>query len=263
MTEMVISIGVGWAILAVFMAALWCVHLALRNAAVVDAGWAAGLPILAVLFAWRSPAGGAAPWLLAAMVTLWGGRLAGFLLIARVVGHPEEGRYQELRRRWRTHLGAKFFVFFQAQALLDLVLSLPFLLIDRAGGPISSLQWTAAALWAVAFVGELTADAQLDRFKSDASNRGRLCDVGLWRYSRHPNYFFEWLIWVAYALFALNAPWGALGVLSPLLILLFLFRVTGIPETEAQALRSRGEAYRRYQQTTSVFVPWFPKAPRP
>jgi steroid 5-alpha reductase family enzyme len=81
----------------------------------------------------------------------------------------------------------------------------------------------------------------------------------LWRYSRHPNYFFEWLIWMAFAMFALGSTGGFWGLLSPALILYFVLRVTGIPATEAQALRTRGEEYRRYQQTTSAFVPWFPK----
>ena len=92
-----------------------------------------------------------------------------------------------------------------------------------------------------------------------ASNKGHTCQVGLWRYSRHPNYFFEWLIWMAFALFALASRGGYWGLISPALILYFVSRVTGIPATEAQAIRSRGEEYRRYQQTTSAFVPWFPK----
>jgi steroid 5-alpha reductase family enzyme len=87
--------------------------------------------------------------------------------------------------------------------------------------------------------------------------------VGLWRYSRHPNYFFEWLIWVAFALFALGSPAGLWGLFSPALILYFVLRVTGIPATEAQAIRTRGEEYRRYQQTTSAFVPWFPRTHQP
>jgi steroid 5-alpha reductase family enzyme len=83
--------------------------------------------------------------------------------------------------------------------------------------------------------------------------------VGLWNYSRHPNYFFEWLIWIAWLVFALGSPHGWIAFICPVLMLYFLFRVTGIPATEAQALRSRGEDYRRYQQTTSAFVPWFKK----
>ena len=82
---------------------------------------------------------------------------------------------------------------------------------------------------------------------------------GLWRYSRHPNYFFQWLTWVAYALMALAAPWGWIGLLAPLLILYLIVFVTGIPPSEEQALKSRGDDYRRYQRETSAFVPWFPR----
>jgi steroid 5-alpha reductase family enzyme len=110
-------------------------------------------------------------------------------------------------------------------------------------------------VFVVALVGEWVADRQLAAFKADPNNRGRVCRAGLWRYSRHPNYFFEWLVWVAYFVFALPSPWGWLSALSPLLMLFFLFRITGIPATEEQSLRSRGAEYREYQRTTSVFFP--------
>jgi len=193
------------------------------------------------------------------MVTIWGFRLSAYLLRARVIGHDEEGRYVELRRSWKTHLPEKFFVFFQAQALLDLVLALPFLIVARHGGSPGAIEGIAVALWAVALVGESLADRQLDRFKRDPGNRGSVCAAGLWRYSRHPNCFFEWLVWLAYALYASGSPLGGLAWISPALILFFLLRVTGIPATEAQAVRSRGDAYRAYQRRTSVFVPWFPR----
>lgn len=252
------TVALGWGIVAAMMAVLWVVHFPLKTAAIVDVGWAVGLPILAGWYAWSLDAG-LRGWILAGMVTVWGGRLAVHLLVDRVIGQPEEGRYRELRARWRTHLGAKFFVFFEAQALLDVVLSVPFLLAARAGGSPGVMGWCALGLWGLAMGGEALADAELARFKRDPSNRGRVCDVGLWRYSRHPNYFFEWLVWVAYALYATTAPHGWVGWISPALMLFFLFRVTGIPETEAQAVRSRGEAYRRYQRTTSAFVPWAPR----
>ena len=152
-----------------------------------------------------------------------------------------------------------FFWFFQAQALAAVVFSTPALIAAVNREPrIASLEIVALLLWAVALTGEALADRQLERFKARASSRGRTCREGLWRYSRHPNYFFEWLIWVAYALFALASPGGALALTAPALMLYLLFRVTGIPATEAQAIRSKGDDYRRYQATTSVFVPWFP-----
>ena len=98
------------------------------------------------------------------------------------------------------------------------------------------------------------------RFRADPANRGRFISTGVWEWSRHPNYFFEWLVWVGYAVFALGSPWGWLGLIAPALMLHFLLNVTGIPMTEELSLKSKGDAYREYQRTTSAFVPWFPKS---
>jgi steroid 5-alpha reductase family enzyme len=253
----------GWLVAATVMALLWLIHLPMRNAAIVDFGWAFLLPTLAIFYSTIAPGYPPRRWLLAAMAAVWGYRLAFYLLFTRIIGHPEEGRYVDLRQSWKTNLPLKFLIFFQAQALLDVLLSLPFAL--AALDSYATLRWNefaAAALWAAAFAGEAASDAQLHAFKSNPANKGKTCNAGLWRLSRHPNYFFEWLIWVAYALYAIFAPWGWLALLCPALMLFFLFRVTGIPATEAQALRSRGDEYRRYQQTTSAFVPWFPKKSR-
>ena len=100
---------------------------------------------------------------------------------------------------------------------------------------------------------------QLQGFKKDPANRGKTCRAGLWSYSRHPNYFFEWLIWVSFFIFASASPYGWISIVCPVLIFYFLFKVSGIPATEAQALRTKGDDYRDYQRTTSAFFPWFPK----
>lgn len=249
--------------LAVLMLVLWLIHLPLRNAALVDFGWAAGLAFLSIGYAFFGGGWWVRSVMIGTMGGVWGLRLAFYLLWNRVIGQPEEGRYRELRQRWKTNLAARFLVFFEIQALLDVVLSIPFLLAARNPEPrLSALEWVGAGLWMVALAGEIAADAQLAAFKARPESKGHTCAEGLWRYSRHPNYFFEWLIWVSFALFALSAPYGYLGLISPALILYFLLRVTGIPATEEQALRSRGEEYRRYQQTTSAFIPWFPRQPR-
>ena len=112
---------------------------------------------------------------------------------------------------------------------------------------------------AIGIVGEAIADAQLARWRRDVGNRGRVCDVGLWSWSRHPNYFFEIVVWVGHALYALAFPWGGLALLAPALLLASIFKVTGIPATEAQALRTKGDAYRTYQARTSAFIPWPPR----
>jgi steroid 5-alpha reductase family enzyme len=260
---MITLLGLGAAIVCGLMFVLWLIHLPMRNAAIVDAGWAGGLAILGIFYAVSS----GTPWphraLIGVMAGVWGIRLGLYLLLTRVIGHPEEGRYQELRRKWVTNLPFKFLLFFESQAILDVILSVPFLLAVQNTSPeLSPLEFAGAAIWFIAVIGEIASDAQLSSFKRNPANRGRTCNVGLWRYSRHPNYFFEWLVWMAFATVALAAPYGYLGLISPALILYFLLRVTGIPATEAQSLRSRGDEYRRYQQTTSAFVPWFPKEVR-
>ena len=114
-------------------------------------------------------------------------------------------------------------------------------------------------MWVIALIGESLADKQLERFKADKSNAGKVCTEGLWKYSRHTNYFFEWMMWVGLFTYSTASPFGWLAVISPVLMFYFLWHVTGIAATEEQSLRSKGEAYRQYQQTTSAFFPWFPK----
>ena len=257
-------IFVGAALVASLMFVLWLIHLRSGNAAIVDAGWAGGLAMLGVLYALFGDGYEGRRRLMGAMSAIWGVRLAIFLLVTRIIGHPEEGRYQELRRKWITNLPLKFLAFFQFQALTCVLLAIPFWLsaTNRSEG-ITALEWSAVVLWIAAMLGEAIADGQLNRFKGNPANKGRTCQIGLWHYSRHPNYFFEWLIWLSYAVFAFGAPNGYIGMLSPALILYFILRVTGIPATEEQALRSRGDEYRRYQQSTSAFIPWFPKRTAP
>ncbi len=203
--------------------------------------------------------------IIAAMFTAHGLRL-GWHLSKRIIGEPEEGRYQQLRKDWggsarnEHSLNLKFLGFFQFQAVLNAFLTLPLLIAsfnDTQG--IHPLEIAGLALFIVALIGESTADAQLAAFKSNPANKGGVCEVGLWRYSRHPNYFFEWLIWISYAVFALASPHGWIALAMPVLMLHFLINVTGLKATEGQALRSKGERYRLYQARTSSFVPWFPK----
>ncbi len=250
----------GWALVALLMLILWFIQRRTINAAIVDFGWAFSLVLLAALYAVQ---GGGFLWrdfLITGMAAAWGLRLSFYLLFNRVIGHSEEGRYQQLRADWAPAVQRNFFFFFQGQGLLNILLALPFLLAALNPQPgLSLLEYAAFGLWLLAFLGEVVADAQLARFKSNPAHRGMVCAVGLWRFSRHPNYFFEWLIWVSYALFALASPYGYLGLIAPALILFTLLKITGIPATEVQALRSKGEAYRHYQQSTSVFIPWFPR----
>lgn len=231
------------------------------NYGFVDVVWSYAFAPLAWFYALAGSGWGPRRVAVAAMVTLWSLRLGTHLARRVAAHHPtEDGRYVQLRHDWAGNFGPKMAGFFQLQAASVVMLGVPFLLPALS----ESTQWSGwefagIGLWLLALSGEALADAQLAAFKRDPANKGRVCDVGLWRHSRHPNYFFEWLVWVAYFVFALGSPWGGLAIIGPATILFLLLRVTGIPLTEEQAVRSKGEAYRRYQARTSAFVPWFTK----
>jgi steroid 5-alpha reductase family enzyme len=150
--------------------------------------------------------------------------------------------------------------FYLLQATWVVLFAVPQYVAMHNARPFGILDMTAIAIFAVSVIGESIADRQLARFRGDSANRGEVCQVGLWRYSRHPNYFFEWLHWFAYPLLAIGlGPAAYVALLGPALMLVFLLKITGVPPTELRALQSRGERYREYQRTTSAFFPWFPK----
>jgi steroid 5-alpha reductase family enzyme len=252
---------IGWAAVALMMLGLWIYATARANATIVDAGWGYGLGLIGSLDAVLGDGDPSHRLVIGLLAGLTGLKIGTYVLVDRVIAADgEDGRYQTLRAKRPEAANRFFFVFFQAQGLLDVALSVPFLTV--ALNPSSGLEppeTVGIGIWAAATLGETVADRQLVVFRRDPANRGKVMNRGLWRYSRHPNYFFQILTWVAFALMATAAPWGWLGWLSPVLITASILFVTGIPPTEAQALKSRGEAYREYQRRTSPLIPWFPR----
>jgi steroid 5-alpha reductase family enzyme len=255
--------GTGWIASAAVMAALWAWQRRIKNAAIGDAGWTALVAGLAVFYAAQTNGMQGRRLAIASMMGSWGARLTVHLLYDRVFGRAEDGRFAELRRSRGDRADVWFFWFFQVQALAAVFFAMPALLATlNTSESFSPLEYAAAGLWVIAFAGESTADRQLLHFKMDPDNAGRTCRTGLWRYSRHPNYFFEWITWVAFGLFAAASPWGWIALACPIVMLYLLLRVTGVPPSEAQALSSCGDEYREYQRTTSTFVPWVSAQPR-
>ncbi len=249
------------AALCIAFALLYFLARRLDNYGIVDVAWSYAFAALATFYALAGPGWPVRRALVAALAVVWSLRLGTHLAI-RVIGHHpvEDGRYVQLRRDWAGVFAPKMFGFFQLQAATVVLLGAAFVLAAVNPAPaLHPLEYAGAALWLLAISGEALGDAQLAHFKKNPANKGQVCAVGLWRYSRHPNYFFEWLIWVSFFVFALGSPYGWIAIIGPASILYLLLRVTGIPLTEEQSLRSRGDAYRRYQQTTSAFIPWFPK----
>lgn len=253
-----ISLGLVWAAAAVLMTLGWLWQKRRSNAGIVDVLWSFGVGGAAVLLCAIGD-GATLPRIVGAVLGgLWGARL-GLYLWRRVSGEEEDGRYRHLREHWNGNQ-LYFFLFFQFQALLIVLFALPFAAV--AHNPQGSILWAvvAVAIWLFGAGGEAFADAQLAKHRADPANKGKTCRSGLWRYSRHPNYFFEWTQWFAYVALAVGSPWFALACAGPVVMFVFLRWISGIPYTEAQALRSRGDDYREYQRTTPMLFPWFPKA---
>ena len=261
MLEQIVMAGLA---IAIVMLLLWVVQLRTRDAGVVDVAWSAAIGLVAIYYAVTSPGDPTRRLLLAIVAPFWGLRLALYLLANRVLGKQEDGRYSRLREKWGPRAQLNFLLFFEFQAALVVLFSLPALAV--AYNPSAGLNgWdiAGAVLLLASVLGESAADRQLAAFRANRANRGRTCRNGLWRFSRHPNYFFEWLHWWAYVLLGIGSPLWWMTLAGPLLMWIFLFKITGIPATEEQALATRGEDYRRYQATTSQFIPWFPREEKP
>ena len=250
---------VGLVLASSVMAALWYVQVRIGDASHVDVAWAALVACAAILYALLADGDGGHRVLAAALASVWGFRLAGYLYLNRIRGQDEDGRYRSLRATWGENASRNFFWFFQFQALAVVFFSLPFAFICLdPDTTISLLAWVGVAGWAIGNVGTIAADRQLALWRANPATAGKTARSGLWSWSRHPNYFFEWLTWCGNALVAATAPNGWIAWIVPAGLLILLLRVTGIPASERQALRSRPD-YAEYQRTTSAFIPLPPR----
>ena len=251
---------IGTAIAAAYFAITWVISVRIRNYGLLDAAWSYGVAILSPIYAFLGPGYAPRKWIATAIGVAWSLRLGTYILTRVIKHHPaEDVRYETLRRKWPG--AGMFLVFFQVQALVVVIFSVPFLVASFNSAPHFSLvEICGLAIAFVSLCGEALADRQMRQFKANATNKGKVCETGLWAYSRHPNYFFESMLWWGFFIFALGSSWGWITVLCPLLMLYFLLKVTGIPLTEEYAVKSKGDAYREYQRTTSSFIPWFKKS---
>jgi steroid 5-alpha reductase family enzyme len=246
--------------LSLLMAGAWIVQQRTGNSGWVDTIWTFALGLVGAAGAlW--PVAGTAPnarqWLVAALVAIWSLRL-GLHIAVRTAGIADDPRYAAFAREWGVDSPRRMFVFLQNQGFgsIPLVFSI-FVAAHFPHAMLRPQDFLAALILLSGIAGEALADAQLKRFRQRPANQGRVCDVGLWRWSRHPNYFFEWLGWLAYPVIAISPDygWGWATLLAPAFMYWILVHVTGIPPLEQQMLRSRGERYRDYQLRTSAFFP--------
>jgi steroid 5-alpha reductase family enzyme len=245
------------------MLALWLASLALRDVSIVDAWWGPGFALLAWVDVAATGAGHHRPLLVAALVTLWGLRLGGYLLW-RNRGRPEDPRYTAMRR----HHGARFpwvslATVFALQGVLQVAVGLPIALTAaRPGGPaLGALDLLGAALFAVGLFFESVGDLQLAGFRADPANAGRVMDRGLWAWTRHPNYFGDCLAWWGVGAIALAAPLGWIALLGPALMTFLLLRVSGVALLERSIARRR-PGYAEYAARVPAFLPRPPRRPK-
>lgn len=264
MIELFAMIGAAFLLSLGTMFLAWCIYVFRKNASIADIGWAAAFILSA--WAYLIIGDGYAPkrWLITLMVTIWAVRL-GQHLLQRYLNHPEDARYAVLRKSWGGDDNRiVFLMMFLLQGALVVILSLPFLIVSFHALPEwSGFELFGFLIWAVGLSGESLADYQLLQFKNSPGRQTEVLKTGLWRFSRHPNYFFEWVVWIGFFIFCIPTPGGWIALISPAIMYVLLTTGTGIPMNEAEAIRTKGELYKEYQEVTPPFFPWFiKKTPR-
>lgn len=251
--------------LSAAMAMAWLVWSRTRNSGWVDTVWTLGVSATGCIGALWPLSGdwSSRQMLVALLIALWGLRLAAHIAV-RTAGITDDPRYAKLLEGWGEHAPSRMFSLLQKQALVSIPLGIA--VIAAAWNPTPGLRlqdMLGLAVLAIAIAGEALADHQLRRFRTDPANKGRICDAGLWAWSRHPNYFFQWLGWCAYPLLAIDLvgqyPWGYAALGAPLCMYWLLTRVSGIPPLEEHMLKTRGDAFRHYQARTNAFFPLPPR----
>lgn len=259
MLHLLAMLGTSIIVVEIIMLIFWLVYLVRGNVSIVDIAWGIGFVAVALVdfmlgegYIWRKV-------LVVTVVSIWALRLVDHLA-TRFLPEKDDPRYQLLLRNWPypNYPAFQVLTLFLLQGCLITILSLPFALMSQDVIPFfSTYEVFGLLLWMVGVVGESVADRQLEQFKQNPAHEGQVYEWGLWKYSRHPNYFFEWIVWLGFCLMALSAPFGLLSVVAPILMLFLLVKCSGIPLNEARALETKGDAYRDYQRRTSAFFPWF------
>lgn len=239
---------------------LWILSVYLKNASIVDIFWGSGFVIVNAVYFFYQDVVYTRHIILLGLVTLWGLRLSIYLAY-RNIGKGEDFRYQEFRRKYGAHRywWVSFFQVFLLQGVLILIISLPLLgtNVYTQSNQISWIDYIAILVWIIGFVFESVGDYQLTKFKRNLSNKGKVLNTGLWKYTRHPNYFGDAAIWWGYALFCVSSGiyWPILGSVA---MTFLIIKISGVSLLE-ESLKDKKPEYQNYMKQTSSFFPWFPK----
>lgn len=237
-----------------FLTVVWMVSLIRKDASIVDPFWGLTFIVLATAYRYISESEyGARPAIVLGLLVIWGVRLSAYLFW-RNAGKGEDYRYQAMRSRQGPNFPIKsLFTVFWLQAALAWIVSLPLLAAIDGGKSIGAFDYLGIAFWAIGMYFETAGDFQLARFKADPANRGKVLDLGVWRYTRHPNYFGDFMVWWGFFWLALGAG-GWWSVIGPLLMTVLLMRVSGAALLEKKLTKTR-EGYEEYVRTTNGFFP--------
>jgi len=242
-----------WCCLIVLMVGVWLYYRITHIPNVVDVAWSIGHWLAGTLYLFAEGIN-TRKLVLWVILTVWALRLAGYLYWTRLRLKIVDQRYIAMQDEKKMSANLSFFLNYQLQACLIMLTVSSLYLSGQAISPsLTIFDWIAIPVILSGIIMTTLADLQLRRFVQEY--KGRVCNRGLWQYSRHPNYFFEWLVWVGFALSALATPYGFLSILSPLTLYLIMTKITG-PITERGSLESKPAAYQEYQKTTSMFFPW-------
>ena len=245
--------------IAILMIATWLISVAIKDASIVDISWGLGFATVATVLWIADDAKSSLDTLLWLMTLLWGLRLCLYLA-RRNLGHGEDYRYVAMRKRWGPAFPLiSFLTVYTLQGTLMWVVSLPVQLSHRAEGSIGVLAVIGAVLWAVGLYFEVVGDIQLSRFKADPANQGKVLDTGLWRYTRHPNYFGDACVWWGIAIVACSVSVGVWGLIGAAVMNVLLLKVSGVALLERSLVRRKPE-YQAYIDRTSAFIPRPPKS---
>lgn len=245
-------------IVFIYFLVFFLVAQVIKNNSIVDMGWGAGFVIVALITLVSQGAYAERNLLMALLVTIWGGRLT-YYIVKRNWGKPEDFRYAKWRQEWGRWLVPRaFFQVFMLQGLLMLAIGYPIILVNANPQPgLNFFDYAGLLVWITGFIFESVGDKQMAEFKKDPANKGHVIKSGLWKYSRHPNYFGEATMWWGIFLLALSVPSGLSAVISPLVITLMLLYVSGVPMLERKY--KDNPEFQAYAKVTSKFFPWFPK----
>jgi len=238
------------------MLIVWGIASLIKNPSIVDVFWSVGLTVSGLIYLFSNDLNQRII-LISLILIIWGSRLAGYLLLSRILQNKTDKRYSELSENFKIKKPLGFLLNFQLQGLFIFIISFSFYFIAKEPNlEFNYVDYIAILFCFVGVFGETLADKQLTYFKKQKT--GTVCNIGLWNYTRHPNYFFDWLTWCGFMVFALRTEYGFIAIVSPLTLYLIMTKITG-PMTEDGSIKSKGEAYLTYQKNTNMFFPWLNK----